>query len=322
MRPLGPADPNRMQMLRLEGAQRRAPMPAAAAPPRRDPAPSRVAYRMHRLWLTPLFRVTMRVGMPAFVLAMGAGLYLADEGRRTALAATWTETREAFEQRPEFIVSLMAVEGASPELSAAVRRAAALPLPQSSFDLDLEAARRRIETLDAVHSATLRVKSGGVLQIEIAERVPVAVLRREGAVELLDGEGHRVGIVLSRGDRADLPLLAGEGAERAVPEALALVAASGPLLPRLRGLVRISERRWDMVLDRDQTLLLPPDQPVRALERLLALDKAEDLLARDIRAVDLRLKNRPVLRLAPEALAELRRAQGIEETIQTVRSDR
>jgi cell division protein FtsQ len=280
--------------------------------PRRDPAPSRAAYRLQRLWLTPLFRVVMRVGVPAFVLTLGAGLFLADTDRRQGLERKVADLREAFEQRPEFMVKLLAVDGASPELADAVRKVAHVSLPQSSFDLDLEGARRRIEALDAVAQADLRVKSGGILQIDITEREPAVVLRRAEAVELLDAEGHRIAMILSRTDRPDLPLLAGEGAEAAVPEALALYAAAGPILPRVRGLVRMGERRWDMVLDRDQRIHLPADDPVQALERLLALNKAEDLLNRDIVAVDLRLRERPIIRLAQTALADLRRARGLE----------
>ena len=48
-----------------------------------------------------------------------------------------------------------------------------------------------------------------------------------------------------------------------------------------------------------------------ALERLLALDKAEDLMNRDILTLDLRNQQRPTLRLAPAALREMRRAMGI-----------
>ena len=49
-----------------------------------------------------------------------------------------------------------------------------------------------------------------------------------------------------------------------------------------------------------------------ALERLIALDRAEDLLARDVVTVDLRNEERPVLRLAPDAMIERRKAQGID----------
>jgi cell division protein FtsQ len=65
------------------------------------------------------------------------------------------------------------------------------------------------------------------------------------------------------------------------------------------------------VLDRNQRIMLPVEQPVVALERLIALDQAQDLLARDVVAVDLRLQRRPSLRLAPYSLAEMRRLRGI-----------
>jgi cell division protein FtsQ len=58
-------------------------------------------------------------------------------------------------------------------------------------------------------------------------------------------------------------------------------------------------------------ILLPDVGPVRALERLIALDQAEDILNRDLLAVDLRVSQRPTLRLSADALTELRRAQGL-----------
>ena len=283
-----------------------------ATPVRRDPAPSRWAYRMQRLWLTPIFRALFRVGIPAFVLAMALGLYLQSDARRTAFAGAFDGLRTRFEERPEFRVGLISVEGASPELADAVRAKLALRLPQSSFELDLDAARLRAEELDAVASADLRVRSGGVLQVLITEREPVVVWRQDSGLMMLDATGNRVAGLSERADRPDLPLIAGEGADRATDEALAILQAAGPLLPRLRGLVRIGDRRWDMVLDRDQRILLPEDAPIAAVERLLALDQAEDLLARDILMIDLRIEHRPVLRLAPYALSEARRAQGIE----------
>jgi len=284
---------------------------------RRDPAPSRTAYRMQRLWLTPMFRVVMRVGLPVLLVALIVSVYLGSPTRRANLQASFGQMREAVQQRPEFRVSLLAIEGASSSLDGAIRDIIDVKLPQSSFDLDLEAARNRILTLDAVADAQLRVNTGGVLQVTITERVPAVVWRKPDVLELLDATGKRVAIVLARSDRSDLPLLAGEGADKAVPEAMQIIAAAGPLVPRLRGLVRMSNRRWDLVLDRDQRILLPADNPVNALERVIALDQAEDLLARDVAAIDLRLQERPVLRLAPNALRTLREAKGIITTVES-----
>jgi cell division protein FtsQ len=267
---------------------------------------------MHRLWLTPLFRSLLRVGLPVFVVTFGTGLYLTDDVRRAEIAKAWEGARMAVEERPEFLVNLMAIDGASPALAEAIRSRLALKFPLSSFDIDMEAAAARIEELDAVADADLRVRSGNVLQVTVTERLPVVIWRTQAELSLLDIEGRRVARVFSRMDRPDLPLIAGEGANAAVPEALALLAAAGPIQPRLRGMVRMGERRWDIVLDRNQRILLPEVDPVPALERVMALDKAQALLARDVITVDLRNKDRPVLRLAPDAMTILRAAQGVE----------
>lgn len=279
---------------------------------RRDPAPSRWAYRMQRLWLTPLFRTLFRVGLPILVLGGITAIYVADDARRAGIVQGFVDLKEKFQNRPEFMVGLVSVDGASTELAEAVRAKAGLTLPASSFDLDLDAARARIEDLDAVANAELRVRSGGVLQILITERMPVMVWRSEDRIEMLDETGHRVASLASRADRADLPLIAGTGADKLAGEALEIFAVAQPIMARVRGLVRIGERRWDLVLDRDQKIMLPEHNAVAALERLIALDRAEDLLARDILTVDLRNEERPVLRLAPNAMTERRKAQGID----------
>lgn len=280
--------------------------------PRRDPAPSKWAYKTQRWMLTPLFRIFLRRGLPLLVILGGVGAWFSYEPHRAALVAQLTQLRQDFESRPEFQVTLARIDGASDDLAQAVRAKLGLTLPMSSFDIDLDAAQQRIESLDAVKSAELRVRSGGVLQVTITERVPVAVWRTETGLTLIDETGQRVAGLVSRSDRPDLPLIAGQGADKAAPEALELYAAAGPLANRIRGLVRLGERRWDVVLDRDQRILLPAKNPVQALERLLALDHALDLMDRDILTIDLRSDHRPTLRLTPDALAASRRAQGLD----------
>ena len=95
-------------------------------------------------------------------------------------------------------------------------------------------------------------------------------------------------------------------------EALDLIAAAEPLSARLRGLVRMGERRWDVVLDRDQRIMLPETEAVQALERVIAMDQAVDMLERDLVAVDLRLPHRPTLRMTGGAVQELLRIRAIE----------
>lgn len=279
-------------------------------PLRRDPAPSRIEYRLQRLWLTPAVRVAARVGLPALAVTGALALWLGDADRRADLHDRYLDLRRDIEERPEFMVTAMAVDGAAPEIAEAIRAMLPVNLPMSSFHLDLDALRRTVAGLDAVAQAKVRVRPGGILQIEVTERVPAAILQRDGWLDLVDASGHRVATLTDRALRPDLAVLAGTGAEAAVPEALALLAAAGPLRDRLRGIVRVGERRWDIVLDREQRILLPETGAVGALERTVALDLATDLLARDVTQVDLRNAARPVLRLSPQALEEFRQING------------
>ena len=273
--------------------------------PMRDPAPSRLAYRMNRLMLTPAFRRFLRYGLPVLIIATAATIWASDEGRRQDAADRIAELRRQIEERPEFMVRMMAVDNASDGVAAEVRSRLPIDFPVSSFDLELEDLRKTVEEIDAVAEASVRIRQGGVLEVDIEERRPVVIWRTSEALTLLDGTGHRVAGLEARTDRPELPLIAGEGADAFVPEALGLLSAAHPIRERVRGLLRVSKRRWDVVLDRDQHIQLPEDDPMTALQKVIALDTAQDLLARDISVIDFRNSNRPVIRLTPSAIETL-----------------
>lgn len=279
---------------------------------RHDPAPSRLAYRMQRLLLTPLFRLVLRVGLP-FAVAFGGGtLWFSKQDHRDDLNMLVSDLRAKVEQRPEFMVRLMTIDGASDGVAEDIREILPLYFPRSSFDLDLDKMRDMITGLDAVKTASVRIKSGGVLQIDVQERTPVVIWRGRDGLELIDVDGVLVGPTDNRNAWPNLPVIVGDGADKAVPEALALIAEAQPLRGRLRGLVRVGERRWDVVLDRGQRILLPEENSVQALERVIALDQALDMLSRDLVAVDLRLPSRPTLRMTEHAQREMWRIKAIE----------
>lgn len=273
----------------------------------RDPAPSRFGFRMQRLMLTPGFRATVRIGVPLMLIAAIAGSWYSKPANRVALAQFIADTRESFEQRPQFMVRGVRIEGADATLSAAVEAFLPSQFPVSSFDLDLDGLRAEFEALDPVKSASLRVGQSGLLEIRITPRKAVAVWRDGDTLRLVDDEGIVAGRIDARADRRDLPLIAGDKAADRIGEAMALFATAAPLSGRVRGLVRMGERRWDLVLDRDQRILLPSEGAVAALDRVLALDAARDLLGRDITVVDMRNPQRPTIRLNAEAVTALRR---------------
>lgn len=277
---------------------------------RRDRAPSRLAFRLERMWLTPAVRAVVRIGAPIFVVTLGLGIWLGDSGRRADLVERYDNIKISIQNRPEFRISKLDVTGASPEVSDAVRMMLPVGLPASRFAIDLNAYHDAILRLDAVKDVALVVGSGGVLEARVTEREPVILWRTPSGIDMLDETGHRTASLTRRDARPDLALIAGDGADQAVPEALDILNAAKVLLPKMRGLVRIGDRRWDVVLDGGRRIELPAKDPVAAMNRVLEVDRSDDLLSRDYTRIDMRDMERPTIRLSANALEQFEEMTG------------
>lgn len=283
------------------------PLTAHRPKPVRDPAPSKWTYKYQRLMLTPLFRSFVRVGTPLVLIGVIAGTWFSKEENRALLEQNIADAKAQIQQRPEFMVQEIAITGANHGLTTQVAAALPIDFPVSSFDLDLVAMRETVVGLDTVKDAEIRVGEAGTLRVDVTPRQPVAVWRAGATLKLLDRDGVFSGNIPARADRLDLPLIAGDGAEDHIAEALEIFRSTGPLAPRVRGLVRMGERRWDLVLDRNQRILLPETEAFLALDRVIVLGQTHDLLERDVAAVDMRNGQRPIVRMSAEAANALRR---------------
>ncbi|WP_122075334.1 cell division protein FtsQ/DivIB [Pseudophaeobacter sp. EL27] len=278
-----------------------------------DPAPSRLKYRLQRWMLTPGIRFGLKFGVPLCLMVAAGGAFLADETRRHMVHDTLLSLRAAIEERPEFMVNVMAIDGAGASVAQDVREVVPLDFPMSSFDLDLAQIRTQVESLAPVKAANVRIRPGGILQIDVEERSPAMIWRNHEGLALLDETGAHVAELGRRAMHPDLPLIAGESADLMAAEALDLIATARPLGGRLRGLVRIGERRWDVVLDRRQRIMLPQDRPVQALERVIVVSEVQDLLERDVAVVDMRIAARPTVRMTENAVENWWRIRELNE---------
>lgn len=275
------------------------------------PGPSKLAYRLSRIWKKAWLRRAVTV-----VAVLCLGLVAGRVAMSPAVAAWVDARREAFvatlSSRPEFAVRGLRVTGqqitgTSEQLARAVRAVVELPPGASSLTLDVASVQARVAALGGVRSARVKLGSDGILLIAVDERIPEALWRDiDGTLWLVDREGERVGPAGPRANHPAMPVLLGEGAPAAVAEALALFRAVPELGPRLRAFVRVGQRRWNLALDRGLTIMLPEQGAEPALARIMALHYGEELLDRHLSVIDLRLGDRPTLRMTPEALKTLR----------------
>jgi cell division protein FtsQ len=263
-----------------------------------------LSYRAQRLWLTPVFRSLLYVGLPIVFLALIAWGALNDADERARLMDRLNTLRSSIKNNPEFQITTLQIDGVSAVLEGQIEYALNFDFPVSSLSIRLTELRDQIEDMPAVERASLRVLSNGVLHISVVERDPVLIWQNQNGLYLVDQDGIVLREIPRQSAYADLPVLAGDGVDHAVPEALELWQALRIMSDHIQGVIRVGERRWDIVLRDQRRILLPQTAPVAAFHGLVRQHVQTDILNRDFHHIDLRDPNRVTIRLRPRAMAQ------------------
>ncbi len=279
----------------------------ALAAPRRDPAPSKMKYRLQRLWLRKYVRPIVQIWLPVLGVVLFVWLLSSNDALRGMVQQKIDDMRENLAARPELTIESIYIPVGSVDLVRQIDGVIDLALPVSALDVDLEGLRQVVQGLSAVKSATVHLSSSGQLVITIQERMPKMVWRNGNRLFLLDETGIRVAEVPRRAVRFDLPLVIGGGADMAIDEAQALFDMASPLEERIRALVRVGERRWDIVLDGNQVIKLPEFGAEDALRRIIEMQSDQQIMDWNLSVIDMRDPNRPLIRLNDDALEALRK---------------
>ncbi len=83
-----------------------------------------------------------------------------------------------------------------------------------------------------------------------------------------------------------------------------MLATQPDLAARITAAIRVGDRRWNLRIDNAIDVLLPAEHAVGAWSRLASLERSTAILKREVQTIDLRLPDRLVLRVTPEAVKE------------------
>jgi cell division protein FtsQ len=164
-------------------------------------------------------------------------------------------------------------------------------------------AKEQLESLPWVRSAVVERRLPDTLYVRLVERKPLALWQHGGKLELIDREGAVIPV--TRLDRfAKLPMVVGDSAASHAAELLDMLATEPDLASRVNAAIRVGDRRWNLRIDNAIDVLLPADSPASAWAQLARLERSSAILKRDVQVVDVRLPDRLVLRVNPEAPKE------------------
>ncbi len=173
----------------------------------------------------------------------------------------------------------------------------------SLVGLSAEQARQAIAKLPWVESTEVRKVYPGTLLVSLEERKAFAVWQNGQELSLIDSAGDTI-VPFRAGRYNALPLVVGEGAEKRVKGFVDEVAAYPGLAGKVRAYIRVADRRWDILLENGVRIMLPEDEPMKALAEVERLDSENQLLSRDIASVDLRLDDRVTVQLTASGMEQ------------------
>ena len=222
-----------------------------------DPTPSRFFYRLERLWLTPFIRLVVKFGLPVLLIMIICSTYFSRTENIDVWKISWREFKENIKNRPEFLINLIKIDGVDRIMLSDVRNAMNIDLPVSSYDVNLQDLKLKVQLLKAVEQVELYIAEN-IIHVEILERKPAVFWQNNKGLEILDVNGVSIDAAANRKNQNNLPLIAGHGANNYVKEALFIYQNTDLFLNEIIGLVRVGNRRWDIILTgREELCCLP-----------------------------------------------------------------
>jgi cell division protein FtsQ len=240
-------------------------------------------YRATRAWAAfrrPMLTLTASLVLAAFIAALFIGGYT---GRSVNRA---NATFAALIDDAGFGISQVHLAGNRRVAPETILAALGFEPGQSIFSADIQAARARLEKLDWVATADVKRRYPDDISVRIVEKLPFALWQSPSALYVVERNGK---VITSKGveEFGSLPLLLGEGGSNA-SEIVDAVAQHRATLARLKAYQRVSERRWNLILDDNVIVKLPEAGWQRELDALEHLIIDKGILERDVSEIDLR----------------------------------
>lgn len=202
-------------------------------------------------------------------------------------------------------VSAITIEGVISVTREEIGDAAGVNLGEPLFGIDIATVKEKVENLNWVKSVVVTRKLPDQVMINVLEHQPAALWQVDNKLWIMSDEGIQIS------DEqleyfANLPMISGEGADKQLGNLINAVDSNMGLFDRVETASWVGGRRWDLILKNGIKIMFPEHQLEEAWLNLVTFEQNEKLLARNILAVDFRVRDKTVVRLTPEEAARRR----------------
>ena len=191
------------------------------------------------------------------------------------------------------------MEGRQKTSKEAIIQAIELQRGDNILNIDLNEIYRKVKMLPWVKEAIIaRRYFPNVIHISIKEKQVKSIWQYKNEFYPIDEDGK---IVESEYvPERNLLQIIGEGAPENINKIMKIIEKEPQLKMRLKAANFISQRRWDIIFDdveKGVVVKMPEDGFEEAWKKLAKLDKTRGILKRKLTFIDLRLKNKVIVRI-------------------------
>ena len=168
----------------------------------------------------------------------------------------------------------------------------------SLFCVNLKQSKNEIEKNNWVRSAKLKYSLPSKLSIIIEEEKPMFLLKEKKKITLLNLEGKKIQDIKTISTAyKDLLILSGDGVENKIFNLQNIFSVGTSVSENIKEATLISSRRWSLKHSSNIIIELPENNPSKAFNKIVELEKKYGFLNERLKKIDLRISDRMIIQL-------------------------
>jgi cell division protein FtsQ len=229
----------------------------------------------------PILHLTWLLLLAAFIAALFAGGYVSGAFKSVGRGVN------AVIADAGFGISSVHLAGNGRTQPSEILAALGFEPGQPIFGADVQAARQRLLQLPWVADAEVRRQYPDSIAVSLTEKLPFALWQMPTGAFVVERSG-RVIVKTDASAFPHLPVFMGDGAPDVGAELVDQIAQRRAVVARVKAMQRVSDRRWNLLLDDGVVVELPETGWQKQLDVLENLIVDKGVLERDITEIDLR----------------------------------
>ena len=265
-----------------------------------DPAPSRLFYKLNRLFYRLWFRLILGVLFLCLIGLLVKNFVYDKVDLNEEIRYLSRESSAFYKNLTELSISRIVIKGANLALKKEITELVQITANEGFSALKAQSLRDKIQEIARVKKAFVKFSTDGLVVVDVVERKEAVVFLNNNTYEVLDTDGIILSVNKSYDGLSNFPLIVGKSASKNIRELIWIVEKINAHRSEVLYYEWVGNRRWDIHMRNNTVFKLPEKNLSKGLEIMGIFLIKNNKLLNSLVAVDLRNLEKPIIKLRRE----------------------